>query len=565
MAFRSCSACCLLLALLPLAAGDPLTAARTLEEKEDWDGALEQYLLALKQHPSDLACQIAVYRVRTQAAQAHLDRGLDLRAAGKADEAAREIRRARELDPTLARAVQELKRPAAEAPEDERLLPLPKLRPLNPEPLDLTLVNQPPKVLYETLGRIAGVNVLVDPEFQPGKNASIALSHSTISQAFDDLALLTKTFWKTVSANTIFVTNDTAIKRHDYEDMVTRTFYLRNINTQQEIQEVVNAVRAVAELPRVVPYSSQYAIVVRAEADRVALAAKIIRDLDKPRAEVLVDFLILEAGKTFSRQLTAAIASSGLNVPLNFSPRSGLQVTTSSSSSSSSSSSTTAMTAAGLGHLSSADFSITLPGAVLNAALSDSNTRVLQAPQLRAIDNVKSTLKVGERQPTASGSYSPGVGSIGVNALVNTQFTYLDVGVNIDITPRVHDDGEISMHVELDLSSVTGQVNLGGINEPVIGQRKLIHDIRVREGQVNLLGGLTEDQETKSITGIPGLSSIPLLGHLFSGNSQDRSHSDLIIVLVPHILRAPDVPAGDSRGVAAGNAGNVKLNYGGTR
>jgi general secretion pathway protein D len=180
---------------------------------------------------------------------------------------------------------------------------------------------------------------------------------------------------------------------------------------------------------------------------------------------------------------------------------------------------------------------------------------------MRAIDSVKSTLKIGQRQPTASGSYSAGVNATSTNALVNTQFTYIDVGVNIDLTARVHDDGEISMHVELDISSVTGEVNLGGINEPVIGQRKVVHDIRVREGEVNLLGGLMQDQESKAITGIPGLSSVPLIGQMFKGTSVDRSRSDLLIVLVPHILRAPSLSPADTRGISTGSATTVKLNH----
>jgi general secretion pathway protein D len=144
---------------------------------------------------------------------------------------------------------------------------------------------------------------------------------------------------------------------------------------------------------------------------------------------------------------------------------------------------------------------------------------------------------------------------------VNTQFTYIDVGVNVDLTPRVHDNNEISMHVDLDISSVAGTVNLGGIDQPIIQQNKISHDLRVREGEVSLLAGLVQQQESKSVTGIPGLSSIPLIRRLFSGESIDRNKSELMIALIPHIVRRPDISPENLRGIAVGNATTIKLNY----
>jgi general secretion pathway protein D len=214
-----------------------------------------------------------------------------------------------------------------------------------------------------------------------------------------------------------------------------------------------------------------------------------------------------------------------------------------------------------LGHLSSADFAITLPGALLQAALSDANTKILQSPQLRAVDSVKATLKIGDRQPTATGSYQAGTSATTVNALVNTQFTYIDVGVNVELLARVHENGEVSMHLELEISNVNGHVNLGGIDEPIIGQRKVVHDVRMKEGEVSLIAGLSSRQETKSVTGIPGLSGIPIIRRLFTGESVDRSQGELMIAIIPHILRRPEYNSSNLRGVATGTTANTKLNY----
>jgi general secretion pathway protein D len=602
-----------------------LGQGRVAEAKKDWDTALENYEKALSEDPAEIVYQMAAQKARFQAAQAHLDHGLKIRDQGQLGEALVDFQKAYAYNPSSSAAEQEIRRTqqmiererqrvqqtGKEAPPEQRaltpveearreseakldrLLPLPELKPLNNEPINLKMNNQSPRVLFETVAKVAGINVLWDPDMNPspntGRTLSIDLTNSTLQQALDDLATLTKFFWKPLSANTIFITNDNVNKRRDYEDQVMKVFYLSNIQTAQEIQEIINAVRTLTELNRIMPYNSQNAIIVRGEADRVALAERIISNLDKPKPEVVVDILVLQASSTFSRQITAALASTGLNVPVNFSPRPGLQVplnnnlnnnnntnnnnTNNNNNLNNSNLFNTGVTPTGtstgpaqiplsnLGHLASSDFSITLPGALLQAALSDANTKVLQSPQIRSVDNVKASLKIGDREPTATGSFQPGIGGVGINPLVNTQFTYIDVGVNVDITPRVHDNGDVSMHVELDISNVSGQVNLGGLNQPIISQKKVIHDIRMRDGEVNLLGGLIQQQEDKTVTGIPGLSSIPLLRRLFSGESVDHSRSELMIALIPHIVRRPEITPDNLREISVGNATTIHLNY----
>jgi general secretion pathway protein D len=590
------------------------------QEKKEWDAALESYQKALAEDPSDVSYQIAADRARVEAAFDHLEKGLKLRSQGMLGDALLEFQKAYVLNPANSAASQEVERTqdmiererkrvaetGKEAPPDiraltpaeesqheikekiDRMLPLPELRPLNPQPITIKINNQPPKVLFETVAKVAGLNVIWDPEYQAGKNLSLDLTNSTVEQALDDVALLTKSFWKPLpGGNTIFIANDNRNKRNDYEDQVLKVFYLSNVNTPQELQEIVNAVRAVTELTRLMPYNSLHAIIARGEADRIALAEKIINDLDRPRAEVVIDVIVLQASSDFNRQITAALASTGLNVPVNFSPRSSLQVvnnntsttgtttttgTTGTTSTTTPTTSTTTGTTtstasplyiplSNLGHLSSSDFSITLPGALLQAALSNATTKILQSPELRSVDNSKASLKVGEREPTATGSFQPGIGGVGINPLVNTQFTYIDVGVNVDIQPQVHENDEVSMHVEMDISSVAGYVNLGGIQQPIISQNKVVHDLRVREGEVSLLAGLSQTQDTKTVTGIPGLSSIPIIGNLFKGQSIDRSKSELMIALIPHIVRRPEITPENLKGVAVGNATTVKLNY----
>jgi len=583
-----------------------LAEGRIAEVKKDWDAALASYEKALSEDPAEMTYQMATEKARFQCAQVHVDKGLRLRGQGQLDESLAEFQKAYGINPGSAIAAQEVdltrqmierehKRQAAtgkEAPPAERaltpvqeyhrqeqerlgrLMGVPELKPLNPQPINLKMNNKT-RVLFDTVAKYAGLNLLWDPDYQVpsgDKGFNVEFNDSTIEQALDYLAVLTHSFWKPISSNTIFVANETQQKRQAYEEQVVKVFYLQNIQNDTELNEVVTLLRTVADLQKVAPYKGQNAIIARGEADKVELAEKIINDIDKPKAEVVVDLMVIEASTTFSKQITAAIASTGLNLPLSFNPRSSIQVQSSTSSNNSTNNTntsntsgltnTTATTSSSttgtlvplneLSRISSADFATTLPGALLQAALSDAGSKILQAPQLRSIDNIKATLKIGTKEPIASGSFQPGVAGVGVNPLVNTQFTYQDVGVNVELTPRVHENGDVTMHIDLDISTIVGYANLGGVSQPIIGQRKVQHDIRMKEGEVGLLGGLINTEDDKTVTGIPGLASIPLLGNLFKGSSVNHNRDELMIVVIPHVIRQPAMTAENLRTVAVG-------------
>ena len=159
----------------------------------------------------------------------------------------------------------------------------------------------------------------------------------------------------------------------------------------------------------------------------------------------------------------------------------------------------------------------------------------------------------------ATGSFQPGIGGVGINPLVNTQFQYLDVGVNIDVTPRVHQGREVTLKISIDISSVTSYQNIGGISQPVIGQRKIDHEMRLKEGEVSLMGGILEDQQTKSLTGIPGLANIPILKYLFSQTNTDHSENEIVFALIPHIVRGPEVNELNQRMIEVGTANAIQL------
>ena len=576
-----------------------LKDGRVAEAKRDFESAMEMYEQAVSEDPNDAAYQLAVRRVRFQAGQMRVEKGFKLREAGQLEEAAAEFQKGFTLDPSSSIAVIELKRtmvmieakkakaegkkssmamPDAGAETDARVASLqapPLLRPLNRRIDTLKLNNQSVKVLFETVAKYAGINVVWDPEYQkPAQaNYSVDLSNTTLDQALEYLSTLTKTYWKPISANTIFLTNDNVTKRRDHEDMVVKTFYLKNLTTPQELQEVATILRAVTDIRRVFTYNAQNIVMVRGEIDKVLLAEKLVADLDKPKGEVVIDVLVMEANRARTRDLAATFLSggtNGLNLPIGFSPRAGLSIpgtSTGSGSTSTTGGTSTTETAATsgavrltkLGQIRLDDFAMAVPSALLKALMSDRGTRVMQSPQIRAIHGLKSSLKIGDRYPYATGSFQPGVGAVGVSPLVSTQFQFADVGVNVDITPQVHGSDEVSLKVEVDITNIRDRIDVGGLSQPVIGQRKFTQDIRLRTGEVSLLGGLTQDQDTRSVSGTPGLAQIPWVRRLFSGESIEKSPGELLIALVPHIVRVPDITELNTRGIAAGSDAVVKV------
>lgn len=580
--------------------------AMAAELKQDWDTAVDLYQKAVDTDPSDQSFLIAMRRARFQDGQMHVNKGLKLRNDGKIAEAVQEFQKAILTDPASAIALQELRRsqqmlqaPSANADEksltpaertrreeDQRvasMLAPPELKPVLAQVPPLKMNNQPPRVLYETVGKLAGINVVFDAQYTPPtRGFNVDLSPSSVEQAFDYLAVITHTFWKPISANTIFVTEDNVTKRRDYEDEVVKVFYITNATSTQEFQEIATAIRTVAEIRRVFTYNAQKAMVVRGPADAVALAEKLVRDLDKPKSEVVVDVIVMETDSTRTRDLGAALASLGTSgTPISFTPRSSIAInttgstattgttgttgtTTTGTTTTGTTSTTSAISLANLGHVSTSDFSTTLPGALLQAMLTDTRTKVVNRPQLRASDGMKVQLQIGNRIPYATGSFQPGVGTVGVSPLVSTQFQFADTGVTVDMTPQVHNREEVTLHIEVTISAVTQYITIGGtggLSQPVISQRKNIADIRLHDGEVNILSGLSESQDSSTQTGPPGFTNIPILNNILGEHHTENDRQELLIALIPHIIRTPDYTPENMRGIYAGSDQVVKLSY----
>jgi general secretion pathway protein D len=538
--------------------------AKAAESHEDWDRALKAYMSALDKNPGNPVFLIGMRRMRFQASQLHVNQGQKMRADGRVVEALGEFQKALLADPASAIAIQEIKRTQAmldEKPEGKKAEEMPaaiegppELKPIVGVIQTLRINNQPPKVLYETIGKMAGINVVFDSQYpaQP-RNANVDIANMPIEQAFDYLAILTKTYWKPITSNTIFVTEDSAAKRHDYEDEVMKTFYLANATSPQEIQEIATAVRTLADIRRVFPIIAQKILLVRGTTDQVALAEKLLRDLDKPKSEVVIDVIVMQVNSQYSHSLAATLSSAGttgLQQSIGF-----LQTTTNGTTTNGT------VPLSQVPHLSINQFSTSLPSAIVNAVMSDARTKTMNKPQVRASDGMKVDLIIGERIPFATGSFSSGVSvSSSVSPLVSTQFQYSDVGLKLSITPQVHPAHEVTLHIEVEVSAVDTYVNIGGISQPVIGQTKNTADIRLREGEVNILSGLSQSSDGTTVAGLPGLTNIPILGQfLFGSSTKNKLGNELMIALIPHIIRTQNYTEENTKGIYTGTEQALKV------
>jgi len=551
------------------------------EARQDYEKAYDYYQEAFSLKPKDLRYRAAYERIKFLAAASHVHRGQIMRDSGKLDEALVEFQKAALIDPSSFIAQQEVRRtqdminkaanpPTAVAPAPDTLRkklaeaqgPV-ELAAISNVPITLKLTEDT-KVIYETVGKLAGINVLFDPDYTSRK-IRIELNGVTLEDALGIIALESKTFWRPVTANTIFIATDNPAKRKELDQSVIKTFYLSNLSQATELQDVVNAMRTLLEVSRIQQLQSQNAVIVRGTPDQIALAQKLVDDLDKAKPEVIVDVVVMQVSRDKTRTL-------GINPPTSTSISLNNNVNSTTTTATGPAGGTGTVTQSSgsgngginlnrIGNLNATDFTITIPGVTASAIMSASDTKIIQNPQIRALDGQKATLKIGDRVPVATGSFQPGIGGVGINPLVNTQFQYLDVGVNIDITPRVHAGREVSLKVSLDISSVTGQSNIGGISQPIIGQRKIEHEIRLKEGEVNLLGGMLEHDLTKSISGWPVLGSIPYLKYFFASETKDDRENELVFALVPHIVRGPDVTESNQRMLDVGTANALELRH----
>ncbi len=540
------------------------------ELAQDYEQALVLYEQALAEKPGDIKYRLKAQQVRFAAAFAHFQNGRRALADGNPEAALAEFRRAQQLDPTNELAGVEIERTEAllnggAAPEQavtasfEDLKEAARVDASLDNQLNATMtgpislrMSQEADAIYKTVAEMAGLNVIFDPDFR-STAITVELDNVTVYDALDILALQTRTFWLPINPTTIIVAPENQQKRRDYEQHILKTIYFSNSVNPTDITEAITAIRTLLNMRFIAQSTSNNAIILRDTPAKIAIAEKIIDDIDKARPEILVEATVLEVDRNRLRDL-GILPPAGTIVSFD---SGGTDGGGDDGGGPGGQAANRQVNLRDLPGINSGSFNLVIPDVIAEFLESDSQTRLVQNPSVRATDGKTATIHIGSRVPVASGSFQPAF--VGATGTPVVQFTYIDLGVNLQITPRVLLNREISMVVDVQVAATAGTSVIGGVALPVLSNRQVTHEIRLKEGETNILGGLISRTESTSVSGIPGLSKIPILKYLFSTETRQEDTTEIIILLTPHIVKMPDITARNLNGLRVGTEMNTRL------
>lgn len=575
------------LTLLSCASYNAYQKAQTAEEAKDWDVAVMQYEKALEIAPDNRQFQTSLDRARRGASRAHFEKGKAYRAAADratgndqlrlAQMAASEFQLTVKLDSTNQYAAVELvkvvelintiNRAASERVSIDDIKKRaqsaitkaqpPQLNPASQDPISLTFSRDTPvKDIYRALGNAFGINVLFDQAVKDDR-ITIELRDVTAQAALERVMQAANHFYKTLDEKTIIVIPDNPQARRDYEDLVIRTFYLSNGDAEQ----VTNVVRTMIEARNVFPLKALNAITIRDTADKVRIAEKIIQANDKAKAEVVVQVELVQLDLNRIRDIGLSI--SGFQSGTSVSSSATAQPNLNGAGFSRGTLDQIAQVVGSLNDLRS-NMTFAIPTATYSLLKTYGNSELLANPELRISEGEKATLHIGQRIPvpvTTISGYNPGTTSTpGSNQNLTvpyTSFQYQDVGIKVEMEPRVHHNREVTLKLTVEVSNQGASVEFAGQEQPTFATRTITSTIRLKDGETNFLAGLIQSNKIRSATKTPLLGDIPLIGRLFTDEHTESSRTDLVLTMTPHIIRIPDITDEDLAPMWVGTGNNL--------
>jgi general secretion pathway protein D len=550
------------------AAGRAFRRGQEAMSAGDWDAAVTHFTKAVQENPDSAEYKLQLQRAQETASRAHIEKAHDLEKQDQLDGALAEYRRALQLDSTnrtAAARVTELEKTIRERLEAARPKPRiqelqqqaarlsgpPLLNPASREPLRVQFNNASLRDVLNFIGTTTGINITYDQQFVD-KPYTVNLEGVTLEEALQQILSANQYYYKIQNPRTIIVIPDQPQKHTQYDEIVVRVFYVSHADAT-ELAQLVNSIMRIPQMPlppMVMPNKAANTITVRATAPVVDVIDRIIRANDKPRAEVVLDVEILEVDRERIKRYGINLSAYSLN--LIFSPELAPPNTPT----------VTAPPPFNLNTISqgisTADFYLGVPTAVVNFLESDSHSKTLAKPQLRGSEGTKMTLNLGQDVPVISTVFGAAAAG-GFATIPQSSYNYRSVGVNMDITPRVTYEGEIIVELALENSSIGQNVDVAGQSIPSFNSRKVSTHLRLREGESNLLAGLIGEDERRSISGLPGLVHVPGFKQLLSGNDIDLKNTDIVMLITPHIVRTHELTATDLGSIYIGTQGNVGL------
>jgi general secretion pathway protein D len=564
------SALVLVVALLTgCAAGRAFGRGEDRARVGDWDSAVTYFRTAVQEDPERAEYRIALERAMLNASRLHFDNARALEAKDQLDAALLEYRKTVEFDPgntqALDRVMQlekiirdriEASRPKpaiAQLREQARQVSAtPLLNPASRAPLDIRFTQASLRDILTFISNATGINVIYDASFND-RPVTVQLTGS-IEQALNTLLSSNGLFYTVLDERTIVVAQDSAPNRLKYERQVALTIPLSYVDATElsaMLTAITRTTTGVTIPPVIVPNKTNNSITVRATEPVVAVIRELVLTNDKPRAEITLDVEILEVSRSRTKEL-------GLNLTQNqiggiFSPEK-LPPTPPQTTDSVPFNLNTITQG-----VSTADFYLTVPQAIVKFLQSDVNTRFLAQTQLRGSEGAQLELKVGADEPYLTTSFSPIAGG-GANVNPLSSYTFRTVGINVRATPRlITDEGDILLELVLANDTLGPARLVGGQLAPSFPTRSVTTKLRLRDGESHLLAGLLQDDERRSMTGFPGIMSVPILRSIFSASDDVIAQTDIVMLLTPRIIRTHEYTARDLSPIYVGTNQNFGL------
>src|SRR5262245_34716594 len=541
----------------------------------DWDAAVDAYRRALQEDPQNVQYRIAYERANLSAAGIHIDAARLAEARGQLDQALMEFRRASEYDPAnraIAGKVLDLERKIRDQIEQNR--PRPSASQLRqaaragqaPPLFNFNSIVQPIRFqqaslrdIFNFIGEATGINVTYDSTYQD-RVYTIRAQDVTLEQALQQIVSANGLFYKVMNPKTIMIIPDNAQKRAQYEEQVIVSFPLSYVDSQELAQTINQVIRPVGQAlaPAVTANKSTNTVTVRATTSMMAIIERMVETLDKPRAEIVVDVQILEVSRTRAQQYGLDLGKYALNAV--FSPEVDPRVaggggTTDNGTTLNPRPFNLNTVSRGI---STSDFYLAVPSAVVRFLETDSETKVIAKPQLRGAEGSDLKLNLGEDIPVPSTTFTP-LAQGGANFNPLTSFTYRPVGVTVQMTPRVSIEGDIQIKLMIESSNLGAGITIAGQELPSFGSRRVETDLRLREGESTLLAGLLQEQQRRQLSGLPWVMHLPVIKQLFSANDNSIQQSDIVMLLTPRIVRSREFTANDLGPIYIGTQSNLGL------
>lgn len=388
------------------------------------------------------------------------------------------------------------------------------------KPISLEFRDAQLKQVFEVLSRTSGLNFVLDKDVRSDQRTTLFLRNSTVADAVSLLMLTNQLEQRVLDEHSVLVFPNTPAKVREYQQLSVRAFVLSSSDTKT----VSNSLKTLLKARDIVVDEKQNMIIMRDSPEAIELAEKIVALHDQPEAEVMLDVEILEIKRAKLQQMGVQYPSQIALAPMT--AASGSQLTLSD-----------------LRHLRGGTTAVTGVSVGVQALETNSDVNVLANPRIRSRNREKAKIQVGQRVPNIT-STSTSTG------FVAETVQYVEVGLKLEVEPTVSPDGEVAIKVGLEVSNILRQVQTkGGSIAYEIGTRNANTVLRLRDGENQVLAGLINDEDRRTVSGLPGLASVPGLGGTVFGNTQnDYQKSEIVLSITPRIIRSafrPDLAIGE--------------------